>query len=113
MIVGGEIFDSATRSAGDLAGVFEYDAEVGYFYLYETEAEDGRRILDHISVLSGAPDFDQQDVSIRWNAKEDKVGLFIRSQLWAVLDSAKRSKYGGHYRPGTSPLIPVGVAAEF
>ncbi len=36
-----EIFDSCVREKGDLAGVFEYDGEAGYFYLYETKRGQG------------------------------------------------------------------------
>lgn len=28
----GELFESSVRSAGDLAGFFEHDGDVGYFY---------------------------------------------------------------------------------
>ena len=110
----GEIFDSSVRSAGDLAGVFEYDGTTGYFYLYETEGDEGQRVLDSIHVLSGAPDFGQDDVSIRWNTTEERVGLFIRSSLWAVFDSGSRSKYGGNYQLGARPpLLPQSVTGGF
>lgn len=109
-----EIFDSSARSAGDLAGVFEYDGETSYFYLYETEGEEGQRVIDSIHVLSGAPDFGEDDISIRWNAKEDQVGLFIRNLLWAVFDSSSRRKYGGDYKSGAPPpLLPPGIAGGF
>ncbi|WP_286203065.1 hypothetical protein [Rhizobium lusitanum] len=32
-----QLFESAVRSSGDLAGVFEFDGDVGYFYLCATE----------------------------------------------------------------------------
>jgi hypothetical protein len=40
-----EMFESASRANGDLAGVFEYDGETGYFYLYETKETRGKKWL--------------------------------------------------------------------
>jgi hypothetical protein len=40
-----EMFDSSIRSAGDLAGVFEYDGETGYFYLYDSVGSSNQRVL--------------------------------------------------------------------
>ena len=108
-----EMFDSAVRSAGDQAGVFEYDADVGYFYLYEMKNEEGRNVVSAIRVLTGAPDFGEEDTSIRWNATESQVGLFIRGQLWAVFDSTTGAKYGGDYCANAKPLVPLEMAATF
>ena len=38
-----DIFDSSIRRAGNLAGVFEYDGENAYFYLYDETREDDQR----------------------------------------------------------------------
>lgn len=38
-----EMFDSSTRSKGDLAGVFEYDGETGYFYSMSVGVMSARR----------------------------------------------------------------------
>lgn len=108
-----EIFDSAVRSAGDLAGIFEYDGETCYFYLYKTEGAEGQRILDSVHVLSGEPDFAAADVLIRWDPGEQKVGLFIKDVLWAVFDNCRQTSYGGNYRPGSRPAIPLDVEKEF
>lgn len=107
-----EIFDSSVRSAGDLAGVFEYDGETGYFYLYETEEGEGHKVLGAIHVLSGDPDFVEVDVSIRWDSVSRRVGLFIRDVLWAVFDDC-REQYGGRYRPGARPALPSEATAWF
>jgi hypothetical protein len=108
-----EIFDSSLRKAGDLAGVFEYDGETAYFYLYATEGEHGTKVLDSIHVLSGEPDFTERDIAIRWDLGEQKVGLFIRNVLWAVFDSDHRRKYGGDYRPGARPTVPPEAESGF
>ncbi len=108
-----EIFKSCVRPAGDYAGVFEYDGEVGYFYLYETEAEHGQKVLGSIRVLVGTPDFDDADVFIRWDATESKVGLFIRDHIWAAFDVRTGEKHGGNYRTDISAAIPLEVTAAF
>jgi hypothetical protein len=108
-----EMFDSAVRSAGDQAGVFEYDVDVGYFYLYVMNSKEGQKVVSAIRVLTGTPDFGEEDIAIRWNTTESQVGLFIRGQLWAVFDSRTGDKYGGDYRANAKPLVPLEIIATF
>ena len=108
-----EMFDSAVRSAGDLAGVFEYDGETGYFYLYETGGAQGHKVSGAIRVLVGDPDVDETDVSVRWDASETNVGLFIRGELYAVFDGDSKTRYGGEYRTDNRPQIPSHVRTLF
>ena len=108
-----EIFHSGVRSRGDLAGVFEYDGETGYFYLYDTGKQRGHKILDAIHVISGELDFTDADVVIRWDRPEQKVGLFIRGKLWAAFDGRHRLKYGGNYRFGAQPNLPPEETQNF
>lgn len=100
-----EIFESCVRTAEDLAGVFEFDGETAYFYLYETSADQGQKILGAIHIFSGTPDFTAEDVSIRWDPTENKVGLFLRGLLWAVFDRKGRGKHGGNYKVGSAPVL--------
>ena len=108
-----EIFDSLVRSTGDRAGIFEYENGTGYFYLYGTEEREGRKVLAAIQILAGPPDFTQQDIAVRWDPSEKVVGLFINDQLWAVFDLQSGAKYGGNYRSGGQPEIPIEVAEAF
>lgn len=108
-----EIWDGAARSADDVAGVFEFEEDVGYFYLYEMARRDGEKITGAIHIVSGIPDFAQKDISIRWAPDESEVGLFIRGQLWAVFDCKTSKGYGGNYRAGTSPMIPSEISRRF
>lgn len=108
-----EMFDSAIRSAGDRAGIFEYDGETAYFYLYETNGSHCQKVIAAIRVLSGTPDFEEGDVSIRWEDDESKVGLFIRGQLWAAFDAQTHGKYGGNYRLDAEADIPSEIGAAF
>ncbi len=104
-----EIFDNCVRSGGDLAGVFEYDGEVGYFYLYETD----KKIIDAIHIVTGHNDFNESEISIRWNADEDMVALYIRSRIWAIFDTLCKQKHGGNYRNAAAPTVPDAVIRRF
>jgi hypothetical protein len=108
-----EMFDSSIRSAGDLAGVFELDEITGYFYLYKPDVDDNHKIIASIHIFSGSPDFEESDISIRWNASETVVGLFIRGQLWAAFDASNGSAYGGNYAPRKLASIPAVVHNAF
>jgi len=108
-----EFFDSCIRSSGDLAGVFEFDGSTGYFYLHTTQENESTGVLDSIHVFTGKPDFEDKDISIRWDLEEQRVGLFISGTLWAVFDGRSRTKYGGAYMRGATPLIPADVQSEF
>lgn len=108
-----EIFQSAARSLGDLAGVFEYEGETGYFYLYALEDAEGHEVLDAIHIVSGDADFAEGEVQVRWTREEDRVGLFIRETLWAVFDCQTRTKHGGDYRRGETPALPPHVTEPF
>jgi hypothetical protein len=108
-----EMFDSAIRSAGDMAGVFEYDGETGYFYLYETEGGEGQKIISSIQVLAGRPDFGELDIAVCWDVNEVVVGLFIYKTLWAAFDARNCEKFGGNYRSGGQSNIPLDISGAF
>ena len=106
-----EMFASAVRASGDLAGVFEYDGDTGYFYLYDQSMPGGQRVLDAIHIVSGTPDFSENDVDVRWNADEDAVGFFVCGRLWAAF--RRGEKHGGNYRSRGEPRIAESVIASF
>ncbi len=112
-MAGNEMFDSAVRSAGDRAGIFEYDGDTGYFYLYDMLSEQGKKVISCIRILTEIPSFGQGDIVIRWSSNQSVVGLFIREQLWAAFDDRNGTKYGGNYRAGTRSDIPLNVAKVF
>lgn len=104
-----DVFDSAIRTKGDLAGVFEYD-EAGdsqnataYFYLYQNPAGP---VIDAIHIRSGPWTITEADISVRWDKDERRVGLFIFDALWAAFDTATGMKYGGGYGRDLQPDIP-------
>jgi hypothetical protein len=99
------------RSTGDLAGVFEYTDRTGYFYLYNQAGKNRERVLGAIPIVSGAPDFAESDVEVRWAPGEGMVGILIRGQLWAAFLGEER--FGGDYRPGAKPVMPKSVAEAF
>lgn len=108
-----EIFNSMTRTAGDLAGVFEYDGATGYFYLYETTGNQGQRVVGVIRLMTTEPDFEQGDVEVRWDRSENNVGLFIRGRLWGAFDGITKTGFGGDYRPDGQAEIPKIMANSF
>lgn len=110
---GSEIFTSSVRSAADLAGVFEYDGETGYFYLYDQRREESQKILDTIHIISARPDFDESDLQIVWDKTETYVALVIRGRVWAAFDTRTNAKYGGDYRPNQVPSVPTEIVRAF
>ncbi len=108
-----QMFDSQLRSSADLAGVFESDGEVAYFYLYSTVQQEKHKVLGAIRVLSGVPDFEENDIAVSWDKAESKVGLRICGQLWAVFDTDTGAAYGGDYRAGGKADIPPEIATHF
>ena len=108
-----EMFDSSVRSKGDLAGVFEYDGEVGYFYLYECGGDAGQKVTGAIRILSGKADFAQSDLAVCWDEREKRVGLLICGQLCAVFEVDSGAKYGGPYRKGVQANVPSEVLKAF
>jgi hypothetical protein len=104
-----EIFVSSVRSTGDLAGVFEYDGETGYFYLYRAKGASDTKIIDTLHIVSGLLDFARDVISIQWDDSETKVALFVNNAMWAVFDCTLGQKFGGSYRVGGSPAIPTNV----
>ncbi len=108
-----EMFDSLARSKGDLAGIFEYDGEAGYFYLYECRGNAGKKVVGAIRIVSGTADFKQTELAVRWDGVERRVGLFICGQLCAVFDTDSGAKYGGNYRKGVQANIPSEMLTAF
>lgn len=101
-----ELFASAVRGRGDLAGAFEYDGRTAYFYLYDQSRADGQRVVDSIHVFSGGTDLKESDVAVRWDERGERVALFLRGAQWAVFNSVTGRKFGGSYRDGGAPSIP-------
>jgi hypothetical protein len=90
----GEMFKSSERLDGGQSGVFEYEGETGYFYLYDISKEDGKQIIGHLHVVSGSIDFSENDVKIVWDAPSSPLkNLKSRSSTYPtwlqVSDSAK------------------------
>ncbi len=107
------IFRSALRLKGDRAGVFECDDAIGYFYLYDRGGTESPRILGAIPVVVGRPSFVADDVSIRWNATESIVGLFIHEHLCAAFDGDSGERYGGRSNELAVVDVQPEIAAAF
>ncbi|NTG47574.1 DUF2251 domain-containing protein [Agrobacterium rhizogenes] len=107
-----ELFESAVRSSGDLAGVFEFDGEVGYFYLCVT-GEKGSKIIDSMGVFLNTPMSSLPSIAVEWDASEQNVGLVIDGILWAIFDCANGKKFGEAYSKNIKPNFPTAVAQGF
>jgi len=106
------IFESSTRSSGDLVAVFECDQDGGYFYLFDVTKDEGQQARAVIEVSAASVEFHASDISVHWNASEESAGLFIGGNLWAAFDQLGRS-YGGNYEAQKSPRIPSEVVGRF
>ncbi|MDX8526967.1 hypothetical protein RFM68_20910 [Mesorhizobium sp. MSK_1335] len=107
-----DIFDSAIRTKGDLAGVFEYEeideakSATAYFYLHRVEGETAGSVLGAIPVRSGQWAITEADVAVRWDSNEQRVGLFVFGTLVAAFDAITGVKYGGRYGKDFNAEIP-------
>ena len=108
-----DLFISETSPSTNLAGVFEYDGSVGYFYLFRIADDATSKILDAIRVVNGTPDFDENEVSIRWSSDGARVALFIREIPWALFDSSQRKKFGADYVTGGASPIAAEHFSDF
>ncbi|WP_322418650.1 hypothetical protein [Mesorhizobium huakuii] len=107
-----DVFDSAIRTKGDLAGVFEYD-EAGdpqnataYFYLCEMQSKTVGPIIGKIRIRSGAWSIAETDIVVKWDNGERRVGLFIYGQLAAAFDTEAGTRHGGGYGKDFHADIP-------
>jgi hypothetical protein len=107
-----EIFESSTRTCGDLVAVFECDEGGAFFYLFDLTGEKKLRARAVIEVSEPGATFEEADVSVSWNASEDIAGLCIRGDLWAAFDRNGRG-YGGNYGTQRSPRISSDVSSRF
>jgi hypothetical protein len=105
-----EIFESETNSAETLAGVFEFDGEASYFYLYKILEGDEYEILNNIRIqINSSPDFNSSDIEILWQSRDRFLCLKIKNIIWAVFDIQSNQTYGGNYSLNEVPKIPLTI----
>jgi hypothetical protein len=102
---------SAARSAGDLAGVFEYDGEVAYFYRYSMETPERPRITGALKVFSGSRQLSESEIRVAWTQDEGCVGLYIQDVLYAVFSVDQG--FCGAYETRTPVELPPEVRCSF
>jgi len=107
-----EIFESSVRSTEDIAGVFEYADNSGFFYLYFLRNKDDEKIQGAIPIAFGEVCFSEADIEILWNVEENLVALLIFGQLCAVFDVDRKVSYGGNVK-NNSFDIPHEIKAAF
>lgn len=98
-----DVFDSAIRAKGDIAGVFEYDGArdpqnaSAYFYLYRADGKEADSIIDVLHIRSGAWPITKADIAVKWDKSERRVGLFVFGKLAAAFDIETGKKHDGGY----------------
>lgn len=103
-----ELFIDATRNEGDFAGVFEYDGEVGYFYLFRLpEGESGGQIDGAIEIVRGDLTFAADEIEVRWSAERDRVALFVEGTLWALFNLKSGISYGQRHSKLLASNVPL------
>jgi hypothetical protein len=101
-----EMFDSAVRSAGDMAGVFECDGETNFFYLYQIFSKGESTILGAVSVSFGTPISKLSDIKIIWSDDENIVGLKVYDEVCAAFDcDSAKLLFGGMQNQDKSKLL--------
>lgn len=103
-----EFIESALRPDGDLAGVFEFDGETSYFYLWNSTLKDGKKILASICIDVAPSEIENSEVVIRWDENSKYVGLFFSRKLVAVFDDS-----GGRFFEGNFSTIPDSLSGVF
>ena len=106
-----DIFESQVNSDGCLAGVYEYDSQVGYFYLYDLTRPEGQKVTGAIRVSVGPFRHSLDDLAIRWSGDERFVGLFIKNQLFVAFDAKSHEAFGGDAEQ--SSTIPQSIKNSF
>lgn len=101
-----DIFITSTRTKGDYSGVFEYDGETSYFYLYSLGNPDGKKIIGAIGLPYEITMDSEPDLSVRWNKQETKVGVFLRDNLLGLFNLGLNSEGSGDFKGITLPNIP-------
>lgn len=103
-----DIFITSTRTKGDYAGVFEYDGETSYFYLYSLGNPDGKKIVGAIGLSYEITMDSEPNLSVRWNKQETKVGVFLRDNLLGLFNLDLHPEISENFRGVTLPDIPDG-----
>jgi len=98
------MFDSAAQSGGNLAGVFEYDGDTGYFYLYRTKGEEGRKVVVAIWILNGTPDFSEKMSQSAGMRRKARWGYSSTNNFGRCLTSVPVRNTVGSIAPVLNPI---------
>jgi hypothetical protein len=79
---------AAKQISGDLSGVFEYDGETAYFYLYAETGFSEPTILAAVHIQSGPINLERNEISVFWDDSNRVVSLSINGEVRAQLSSA-------------------------
>ncbi len=107
-----DVFKSLVRDKGDLGGVFEYDGDTGYFYLYNLSASANSKIRGGICIFPGPTFVDESKISIKWNKRQNIVSLVIDGLIWAAFEE-NGTPHGGRYTEGRTSSVGQKIIEQF
>lgn len=110
-MTGNDTFESQVNSDESLAGVYEHEGGLGYFYLYDLARSESQKVIGSICVSVGENWLNVDDLVIRWSYDEHFVGLFINNQLCAAFDAKSQEAFGGE--SGSSHSIHESIKSAF
>lgn len=102
-------FIEGVRPSGDLFGVFEIEAGVAHFYLYDARVGPAGTVLGAIRISASRRLF-LKPAAIIWSKDERYVGLLINGKLAAAFEAETKVKWGGDIDKIGEPTFPLAIA---
>jgi hypothetical protein len=81
-----EIYDSSIRPCGDIAGVFEFDGVVSYFYICNVNSSGDPTIRNSVLVDVDRRQISTSQIKIVWASDYTIVGLKILSEYYEAFE---------------------------
>ncbi|MES2930631.1 MAG: DUF2251 domain-containing protein [Patescibacteria group bacterium] len=87
------IFTSKLNNDKTLGGVFEFEDGTGYFYLYDLNNEESKKVINSIFISKDENDFTNKEIEIKWSSDQENVALFVGDVLWAIFNVKEGKTY--------------------
>jgi hypothetical protein len=68
---------------------------------------ENQKVLAFTRVISGNTDLADLEVSIRWDERQERVGLFLRGVQWVAFVAPVGAKHGGNFGLHANTDIPA------
>lgn len=103
-----DMFVSSSDAAGNFSAFLECDDDIGYFYLNDDNAPEGKTIVGAIRLATPSHIVGKL-VSIVWSSDEKYVGLVLGTSLVAAFFTGDASSYGGNFDKTSDVNFPEHV----